>query len=394
MPIARAQQPTGIEGTVKTLPRSVDGIDHQQITALGTELAAAKLQQLLVRSCQRGETQQGLSRGTPADQAMKQIRNQLPTILHRGDQAFFRQLLHAVCAGPLHIRDSSAHHHCIRFRLQVLKRLIHLGASDNGMALQTLQPRLRELQRTMNKVNGGPAQMGSLGQKNPHTAAAVVGQETHRVQRLQGRTGADQQMSATPVGFELPLRIGLQQCAGRSQFNPAGICHSTCADAVTGEQAISRRQGQHSRIVLKETPVTAYASVLPHGRVHGRRGQNGALTGQQEAGQQTIAIAPNPAGEGCGTEWRHHHQIRPFRQLDMQRSRSGGIPLVNILQTGLTAQRCQRHRAHQACCACSDHTTNLSTRLHQRTDNQWCLHGRNASAGSHQHASSLQQPQH
>ena len=68
MMIPWTKKPAGILITVEPLTGTVDGIDHQQVTALGVELSAAELKQLLIGACQGGKTQNRLTRGAPAHQ--------------------------------------------------------------------------------------------------------------------------------------------------------------------------------------------------------------------------------------------------------------------------------------------------------------------------------------
>ena len=153
------------------------------------------------------------------------------------------------------------------------------------------------MQRAMNQINGGTAQMSGLSQQNTHAATAAIGENADTVQRLQSRTGAHQHMPPAPVGFEVALSIGLQEGAGGSQFNPDGVSHAARAETVTGEQTALRRQGQHSRIVKQKAPVALHGWVCPHGCVHRWRGQNWALTSQQKTGQQSLAITLHPTGQ-------------------------------------------------------------------------------------------------
>ena len=79
--VPRTQQPAAVQSTVKPLTGTIDGIDHQQVTTLGVMLPTAQLKHLLIGSSQSGETQQSLTFDTAPDQALEQIRDQLPALL-------------------------------------------------------------------------------------------------------------------------------------------------------------------------------------------------------------------------------------------------------------------------------------------------------------------------
>ena len=93
MMIAWTQKPAAVLITVQPLTGTVDGIDHQQVTALGLELSAAVLKKLLFGACQGGKSQNRLPQRTSPHQCLKQIRHQFPTSLNRANQLVFRQLL-------------------------------------------------------------------------------------------------------------------------------------------------------------------------------------------------------------------------------------------------------------------------------------------------------------
>jgi hypothetical protein len=122
----------------------------------------------------------------------------------------------------------------------------------------------------------------------------------------------------------------------------------------------------------------------PHGCVHRGSNEDRTLAGQQDAGQQAIREAMGPASQGGGTEWCHQHQLRPFRQLDVQRPAAARAPLVSVLIAAVAAKTGQSHRTDEVRGTGRDHTADLGPCLRKSTDQEWSLDSRNAATGGDQ----------
>ena len=299
-----------------------------------------------------------------------------------------------ISAAASQIGHGSAHEHGIRTGLQLPQLFVHLRTAVNWKAIQTLHPGLGNLKRPVHQIHRCSSQQSGLGKQDTHASTAAVGHQAHAIQDLLCRPGGHQNMPTTPVRSEVAINVRLQECAGSRQFDPPGRSHATGADTITGQQPALRRQWENPGIVIEAAPVLSNGGMSPHRGVHGRCRQDGTFTRQQDAGEKAVATALNPARKRCGTERGNDHQLSPFRQLDVQGARTGRIPLIGVLQTGLTAERGKRQRTDQLSSAWGQHTTHLRSGLHEPAHEQGRLHRCDAAACSHQNPSSPQQPLH
>ena len=100
------------------------------------------------------------------------------------------------------------------------------------------------------------------------------------------KAGAEVRCLVTSSGAALVSPVALASLS--RQLNQKRIGHAPITDAITGQQARLRQQGDHAREVLDLQPVPLHRRVAPHGGVHRRGGDHRTFRCQQDAGKQAF----------------------------------------------------------------------------------------------------------
>ena len=123
--------------------------------------------------------------------------------------------------------------------------------------------RRRQGHRAGNQNYMSPASRGGIGDGVAHLSAGTIGDEAHRVKRLLGWSGRDQDMFAFEVALGSRYAV---HCFG----DAVGIRQASGADGAAGEPSFV---GVDENVTARAQRCDVFlrGDVVPHLRVHGRR---------------------------------------------------------------------------------------------------------------------------
>ena len=171
-----------------------------------------------------------------------------------------------------------------------------------------------------------------------HLPGAVVGEVAHRIERLAGRTGGDEDLDAVENTAAEPGRGPGGDIGG----DLVRLQHPAGPDLAAGLIAFSRTE--HRDAPIEQRPdVCPGCARLPHLPVHRRgehhRGGRRETQGGEEIVGEPVGEPRDHVGGGRGDE----HQIRPSSELDVAHPRLGlrveQVAVDRVRGDGLEGQR-------------------------------------------------------
>ena len=178
-------------------------------------------------------------------------------------------------------------------------RRLHLG---RGLDPHHLDARPDRAGRGGDERDVGPPGGGLLGQGVALLARRAVADEAHRVDRLAGAAGGDEDAHAGEVAGALAEDAldGGHDVGRLGQAARALVAAGQAADA--GLDHVDAAAAQHGQVVL-------HGRVLPHLGVHGRAHDDRRPGGQQGGGEQVVGDAGGVGAEHPGGGRRHHDEV-------------------------------------------------------------------------------------
>ncbi len=267
-----------------------------------------------------------------------------------------------------------------------LQQPLQFSGAGERLASQPLQPGHRHLQRTMEQGHLRSPQPRRLGQQHPHRPGGGIGEMTGWIQCLAAWARAHEQATSREVPQWALQRQGL-----RSELNQLRLHHAAAAAAIAGQQPLAGRwQRQDMLIKQQPLPIALHRWGFPHVGVHCCCHQHRRPAGHHRGGKQGVGQSMHQPSEGGGTQWGQQQQVRPFRQLDVQRARGSVVPLVLLEHTRLSREAGEGDWADQLRGAGGEQTAHLGSTLDQGADQRRHLHGGDAAADPHQNPPSAQ----
>ena len=182
--------------------------------------------------------------------------------------------------------------------------------------------RRAQLHRPTDDGGAGAGVHRCLGQGITHLSRAVIGNVAHRVQRLAGGPGRDDD----PLALQQPV---LEQVGG-GPGDDDGFLQAAGPDIAAGLLAAGgpdhghAAPGQHSDICRR-------GRIAPHLLIHGGGQQLGSPGGQGHGGQQVIGATGGQPGEQVRRGGRDQQQVGPAGQFYVAHALLGlGVQQVGV----------------------------------------------------------------
>ena len=154
-----------------------------------------------------------------------------------------------------------------------------------------------------------PAGGGGPGNGVAHAPGGVVGEIAHRIQRLLGGAGGDQNPQALHVP---PVAYGVLHVLQKL----LRLRHLALAHRAAGQPAAGRLN-QLPAVPPQEGQVVLGHRVLIHAGVHGGGRQLGAVAGQDGGGEHIVRQPVGQLGQHIGRGGGHQHRVRLVGQGDV-----------------------------------------------------------------------------
>ena len=205
--------------------------------------------------------------------------------------------------GP-EVGDRGGHHQDVRVGGVLGDGLVHLGRGGDPEYVHT--GRIRQI----GGVTGDQRDVGAALGGDPRDRVtlfprAPIADEPHRVERLPGAAGRDQESPAVQV---VGHRLGAAQQQPGERGDLLGLGKPPGTGVRAGEP--TRRRLEHDcSTAAQRRHVARGGRVLPHLGVHGGREEHRAAGGQQRRGEQVVGAAGSGAGQQIRRRRSDHHQI-------------------------------------------------------------------------------------
>ncbi len=261
------------------------------------------------------------------------------------------------------------------YRMVHLLRRLDVDSSDPR--------RRREADRAGDQGHPRAERRQRAGDREALFARGAVGDHAHRVDRLLGWAGGDQDMpageraGAAERGLDRGQdRLGLGQ-APRAIFAARHFAFVGLEDG--------------DAVLPEPRDVAPGRRMLPHPHVHRRRGEHPFVGGEKEGGREVVGDPRRHLGEEIGGRWTDDHQIGLAAQLDMPHLDF----VLEVPETGvdrLLGQGRERHRRHEPLAARGQHAAHAPAGLADQPNQLARLIGRDPAADDEKDTLALHRP--